>query len=69
MSIIVNRLVGVITMVVLQPRVQTTFGGSELAYQQSVSAITVWTSGTLTLIVRQWYLDRRPVRKKSATAR
>lgn len=69
MSIIANRLVGTIATVALEPQIPTTFGGSELAYQQSVSAITAWSSGALVLLITQWYLDRRPVKKKSATAR
>jgi hypothetical protein len=69
MSIIVNRLIGPIAMIVLEPQLETTFGGSELAYAQSVAAITAWLSSSLVLIVTQWYLDRRPAKKKPAIAR
>ncbi|KZB87779.1 hypothetical protein AVL48_22235 [Amycolatopsis regifaucium] len=69
MSIIVSRVIGPIAMIVLEPRIATTFGGSELAYQQSIAAITAWSSGTLVLLVTQWYLDRRPAKRKPAIAR
>ncbi|WP_233621423.1 DUF2306 domain-containing protein [Amycolatopsis sp. WAC 04182] len=69
MSIIVSRLVGPIALITLQPQLETTFGGSELALTQSVAAITAWLSPTLVIIATQWYLDRRPARKKSAIAR
>ncbi|MGY6658041.1 DUF2306 domain-containing protein [Amycolatopsis sp. TRM77291] len=69
MSIILSRLIGPVAVIVLGPRLETTFGGSEIALTQSVAAITAWLSTTLALLAAQWYLDRRPARKKSATAR
>ncbi|GAB3717612.1 DUF2306 domain-containing protein [Amycolatopsis oliviviridis] len=66
--IILSRVIGPIAMVTLEPHVPTVFGGSGLAYLQAVSGITAWLSLTLVLIVTQWYLDRRPV-KKSANGR
>ncbi|KFZ76684.1 hypothetical protein ED92_40680 [Amycolatopsis sp. MJM2582] len=69
MSIIVSRVVGPIAMITLEPLIPTTFGGSGLAYLQSVSAITAWLSPTLVLLATQWHLDRRPAKKKPAIAR
>jgi uncharacterized membrane protein YozB (DUF420 family) len=63
MSVIVNRVVSPIAIVTLEPQIPTTFGGSEIAYGQSIAAISSWLSWTLVLIVTQWYLDRRPARK------
>ncbi|HET6289012.1 MAG TPA: DUF2306 domain-containing protein [Amycolatopsis sp.] len=69
MSIIVSRVVGPIATITLRPRLETTFGGSELALTQSVAGITAWLSPTLVMLVTQWWLDRRPARKKPAIAR
>ncbi|RSN23325.1 hypothetical protein DMC61_31990 [Amycolatopsis sp. WAC 04169] len=69
MSIIVSRVTGPIALITLQPQLETTFGGSELALTQSVAAISAWVSTTLVLFAAQWHLDRRPARKKPATAR
>ncbi len=67
-SIIVNRAVSPIAMVVLEPQIPTTFGGSEIAYGQSVAAISSWLSWTLVLVLTQLWLERRPA-KKPAIAR
>lgn len=72
MSVIVNRVVAPIAVATLEPQIPTTFGGSEIAYGQSIAAISSWLSWTLVLIVTQWYLDRRPSPKrvpKPVTAR
>jgi hypothetical protein len=67
-SIIVNRIIGPIAAIVLEPQLQTTFGGSEVAFGQSISAISAWLSWTLVLVLTQLWLDRRPA-KKPAIAR
>ena len=67
-SIIVNRIIGVIAAMVLEPQLQTTFGGSEVAFGQSIAAISAWGSWTLVLVLTQLWLERRPS-KKSAIAR
>lgn len=67
-SIIVNRIIGPIAAIVLEPQLQTTFGGSEVAFGQAISAISAWGSWTLVLILTQLWLDRRPA-KKPAIAR
>jgi hypothetical protein len=65
-SIILNRLIAPIAMIVLAPQIPTTFGGSELAYSQSVAAISAWLGISLTLITTQLYLERRPARKPAS---
>src|SRR6266536_2772870 len=67
-SIILNRLTGPIAMVILEPQIPTTFGGSEIADGQSVAAISSWLSWTLVLVLTQLWLDRRPA-KQPAIAR
>ncbi len=62
-SIIVNRLISPIAMIVLEPQIPTTFGGSELAYSQSVGAISAWGGLAFALVVSQLILERRPARK------
>ena len=62
-SIIVNRIVGPVAMLWLEPQLATTFGGSEIALGQSIAAISSWLSWTLVLILTQLWLDRRPARK------
>ncbi|WP_410618480.1 hypothetical protein [Amycolatopsis sp. cmx-8-4] len=59
-SIIVNRLITPIAMVVLEPQIPTTFGGSELAYSQSVAAISSWGGVAIALVFSQWWLERKP---------
>jgi hypothetical protein len=65
-SIIVNRLISPIAMIVLAPQIPTTFGGSELAYSQSVGAISAWGGLAFALIVSQLILERRPARKPAS---
>ena len=67
-SIIVNRVISPIAMIVLEPQIPTTFGGSELAYSQSVGAISSWGGLFFALIVSQLILERHRA-KKPASAR
>ncbi len=69
MSIIVNRLIAPVAMMALEPQIPTTFGGSELAYGQSLAAITSWLSWTLVLIITQLYLERKPSRPRPQKVR
>ncbi|MEC3975258.1 DUF2306 domain-containing protein [Amycolatopsis sp. H20-H5] len=67
MSIIVNRIVGPLAAAILAPRLATTFDGSEVALGQSIAGLSAWTSWVLVLLVAQWWLDRKPARKVSAS--
>jgi uncharacterized membrane protein len=66
MSIIMNRVVGAVAAMVLEPEIATTFGGSELAFGQSIAAIGAWTSWTVALSAAQLWLDRKPRRRAAA---
>lgn len=63
-SIITNRVWGAVGFIVLTPRLDTTFKGSEVALQQATSAIAAWLGWTSTLLLAEWWLerDRRPRR-------
>ncbi|MFB9905450.1 DUF2306 domain-containing protein [Allokutzneria oryzae] len=67
MSIITNRLWSVLASVVLTPRLETAFGGSELALTQSIGAISSWLGWTIPLLAAQWWLDRGQ-RRRTRTA-
>jgi hypothetical protein len=62
LSIILNRLIGPLAAILLEPQLATTFGGSEIAFGQTTSAISAWVSWTLALIAAQLWLDRKPRR-------
>jgi len=64
-SIIVNRVWGVLWVIVLTPQLDTTFGGSELALQQSIAALSAWVSFTSVLVLTEWRLQRKPRRRPS----
>jgi hypothetical protein len=67
-SIIVNRVLSPIAMIILEPQIPTTFGGSQVAFMQSVGAISSWGGLAFAVIVSQLILEHRPARKP-ATAR
>jgi uncharacterized membrane protein len=66
MSIISNRIWGVLCAIVLTPQLDTTFGGSEVALGQAIAGITTWTGWVLPLLVAEWWLGRRPARRRDA---
>jgi hypothetical protein len=57
-SIITNRVWGVIWFLVLSPRLDTTFGGDEVALAQTVAALSAWLGWVGTLLVAEWWLER-----------
>lgn len=59
-SIITNRVWGVVWGITLGPQLDTTFGGSEQFLQQTVAGLTTWTGWVIPLLIAQWWLDRRP---------
>ena len=63
-SIIANRLWGVVWVIVLTPQLHTTFGGSEVALQQSTAAMSAWVSFTSVLLLTEWRLQRKPRRRR-----
>ncbi|WP_103350397.1 DUF2306 domain-containing protein [Amycolatopsis sp. CA-128772] len=65
MSIISNRIWGIVWAIVLAPQLDTTFGGSELALGQAIAGITTWTGWVLPLLAAEWWLGRRPRRRNA----
>jgi uncharacterized membrane protein len=60
LSIILNRILGGILFLLLSPRLDTTFHGDETLLIQTIAGIGTWLGWTLSLLVAQWWLDRRP---------
>jgi uncharacterized membrane protein len=65
MSIISNRIWGVVWAMVLTPQLDTTFGGSEAALGQAIAGITTWTGWVLPLLVAEWWLGRNRGRRRA----
>lgn len=64
-SIITNRIWGVVWALVLGPQLDTTFGGSEIALNQAIPALTTWTGWVVPLLLAQWWLDRSSRRERT----
>jgi hypothetical protein len=58
MSIITNRVWVIVWIIVLSPLLDTTFGGSEQAFTQTVAGLTTWTGWVVPLLISQWWLER-----------
>jgi hypothetical protein len=63
MSIITNRVWGVIATIVLMPQLPTTFGGNEALMAQTIAGLAGWLGWVLTLLVAEWWLERDVVRR------
>ncbi|MFI2234308.1 DUF2306 domain-containing protein [Nocardia testacea] len=59
LSIILNRILGAILLVTLEPLSATTFHGDEDLLVQTIAGIGTWLGWTLSLLTAQWWLDRR----------
>jgi uncharacterized membrane protein YozB (DUF420 family) len=59
MSIILNRVWSVLGIILLSPKLDSTFGGSEVALQQTISGLSAWLGWTTALLLAQWWLDRK----------
>lgn len=57
-SIISNRLWTAAGIVVLSPRLDTTFGGSDVALTQTVAGLSAWAGWVIPLLVAEWWLQR-----------
>lgn len=60
MSIVTNRVWAVLMLIVLAPRLSTTFGGDETRLVQTIAGLTGWLGWTTTLLFTEWWLRRRP---------
>lgn len=58
MSIITNRLYGVLFTILLLPQFETTFRGDEALMGSTVAALSAWLGWVLPLLVAEWWLER-----------
>lgn len=66
LSIITNRVWGVLWTIVFIPQLGTTFGGSEAAMVQAIAGLSGWLGWVVPLVVVEWWvlkpsIDSRPV--------
>ncbi|MFB9543859.1 DUF2306 domain-containing protein [Micromonospora sagamiensis] len=66
-SIITNRIWGVVFFLLLHPQLETTFHGDEKLMSWMVAGATAWLGWTLPLLAAQWWLDRHPSRRPTRT--
>jgi uncharacterized membrane protein len=59
MSIMTNRLWGVIFTIILTPQLSTTFGGNETLMVQTIAGLSGWLGWVLPLLVAEWWLVER----------
>jgi uncharacterized membrane protein len=67
MSIITNRIWGVVWFLVFAPRQDTMFGGSEVAMGQAVAGLSAWLGWVVPLLLAQAWLDRRKGRRRTVS--
>ncbi len=58
LSIITNRVWGVLVGMALAPQLDTTFGGNEELFGHAVGGTVAWLGWTVPLLIAQWWLDR-----------
>jgi hypothetical protein len=58
LSVISNRLWGVVWYLVLSPQLMTTFGSSEVLLVQAVAGLSGWMGWVLPLIAAEYWLER-----------
>ncbi len=63
-SIMSNRIWTAVAAVTLSPRLDTTFGGSEVALLQAVAGLAGWLGWVVPLLVAEWWLERGDARKR-----
>lgn len=68
LSIITNRIWGVVFFLLLSPELETTFHGDEKLMSWTIAGATAWLGWTLSLLAAQWWLDREPARRPARTA-
>ncbi|WP_370943382.1 DUF2306 domain-containing protein [Amycolatopsis sp. cg5] len=59
-SIILSRVIMPFAALAFVPQLDSAFGGSQQALIQSIAATSAWSSGLLSLLLSQWWLERRP---------
>ncbi|MGY1942967.1 DUF2306 domain-containing protein [Nocardia asiatica] len=68
LSIVLNRVLGVILYLVLSPRLDTTFRGDDTLLTQTIAGLGTWLGWTLSLLAAQWWLDRHPLDREGVVA-
>ncbi|MBF6468520.1 DUF2306 domain-containing protein [Nocardia beijingensis] len=58
LSIVLNRLLGGVLLVVLSPRLETSFHGDETLLTQTIAGIGTWLGWTLSLLIAEAWLER-----------
>ncbi|WP_083880902.1 DUF2306 domain-containing protein [Nocardia araoensis] len=58
LSIILNRVLGAVLLIILEPRAETTFHGDETLLVQTIAGIGTWLGWTLSLLCAEWWLER-----------
>ncbi|TDC99911.1 DUF2306 domain-containing protein [Nonomuraea diastatica] len=69
MSIITNRLHGVVLVILFTPQFDTTFGGDEAALGNTVAALSAWLGWVLPLLLAEWWLERGDAAKRRLARR
>ncbi|WP_433268028.1 DUF2306 domain-containing protein [Actinosynnema sp. CS-041913] len=64
LSIITNRIWGVVAAITLTPQLDTTFGGSEIALLYTQAGVSAWVGWVLPLLIAEWWLERGDARKR-----
>lgn len=67
-SIVVNRVWIGIYLLILTPFEQSYYGGDTQAMVESVAVAAIWSSFVVNLMIAQWWLDRRPKRRRVAAS-
>ncbi|MGW4115529.1 DUF2306 domain-containing protein [Actinosynnema sp. NPDC004786] len=65
-SIMSNRIWAAVAAITLSPRLDTAFGGSEVALLQTVSGLAAWLGWTIPLLLAEWWLERGDARRRRA---
>jgi hypothetical protein len=54
LSIMVNRVLGAVLLLILSPQLDTTFHGDEALLIQTIAGIGTWLGWTLSLLTAEW---------------
>ncbi len=65
LSIVSNRIWGVVFAIALAPQLDTTFGGNETFLMMTVAGLTTWVGWTVPLLIAEWWLSRPQRRHRS----
>lgn len=68
MSVITNRVWGVVWYLALSPQLATTFGGSETLMVQAIAGLSGWLGWVLPLLAAELWLERGTYRRRASMA-